>query len=73
MNPLKFDVFGRTVLVERGADGWQAFYPGVEGKRRHATDIVIPPQIEAHDIERYLADLCHEWATSRHQTVRRLS
>ena len=70
---MKFDVFGRVVLVERDARGWHAFYPGVDGKRRHAPDIVIPPDIDVQDIERYLGDLCHEGATARHRTVRRLS
>ena len=68
----KFDVFGRLVLVSRDAGRWTAFYAGSEGKRRPATDIVIPADTAEQDLPRYLADLCHEWATSRHPEVRKL-
>jgi hypothetical protein len=68
----RFDVFGRLVLVSKNDGRWTAWYAGDEGKRRLASDIVIPSDIEEGDLERYLADLCHEWATSRHQSVRRL-
>jgi hypothetical protein len=42
MKSLKFNVFGRRVLVVSSEDGWQAFYLGTEGKRRPAIDIVVP-------------------------------
>lgn len=72
METLKFDVFGRHVLVMRVDGGWKAFYPGAEGKRRLATDIVIPSDVADEDLGRYLADLCHESATSLHPDVRQL-
>jgi hypothetical protein len=71
MKSLKFNVFGRRVLVVSSEDGWQAFYLG-EGKRRPATDIVVPSDLEADGIEQYLDDLCHEWATEHHPKVERL-
>lgn len=71
MTSLKFNVFGRRVLVVSSEDGWQAFYLG-EGKRRPAIDIVVPSDLEADDIEQYLDDLCHEWATEHHPNVERL-
>lgn len=70
---LEFDVFGQRVLIERTALAWLAFYPGPEGKRRPAFDIVIPPDLPEDELESYLADLCHEWATPEDPEVRRLS
>ncbi len=72
MKPLRFDVFGRQVLVAESENGWAAFYLGAEGKKRPATDIVVPAGISESDIEQYLGDLCHEWATDDHPDVKRL-
>ena len=69
---LRLDLFGRPVLVERRGGGWQAYYLGVEGKRRPAHDMVIPDELSEAQIPEYLADLCHEWASERHPTVRRI-
>jgi len=69
---IRFDVFGRQVQVVRAAGRWRAYYPGQEGKRRPADDIVIPADTAESALERYLADLCHEWASARHPDVRRL-
>ena len=72
MKTLKFDVFGKRVLIIEINGAWAVFYVGVDGKRRPAIDIVIPPDIPETDIEQYLGDLCHEWATIRHPIVKRL-
>lgn len=72
MKSLRFEVFGREVLVVESEKGWVTFYPGTEGKRRPATDIVLPPDMAESDIEQYLDDLCHEWATQRYPSVKRL-
>ena len=72
MKTLKFDVFGREIWVVAAGGGWQAFHAGSEGKRRPATDIVLPRDLEESELARYLADLCHEWATDRSPDVRRL-
>ena len=69
---MRFDVFGRQLVVERLGDRWVAFYQGPEGKRRPADGIVIPPDLLESEIGQYLDDLCHEWATRKHPTVRRL-
>jgi hypothetical protein len=69
---MKLDVFGRRLLVEESEDGWSVFYLGPEGKRRPAHDIVVPSFLAETEIEGYLADLCHEWATERHPDVKRL-
>jgi hypothetical protein len=72
MMPLKFDVFGRDILVAKVDQGWKAYYCGSEGKRRPAADIVIPNGVAETELGQYLADLCHEWATSRHPEVKKL-
>jgi len=72
MKTLKFDVYGRFVLIEETAGGWRAFYLGSEGKRRPARDIIVPPNIQESEIAQYLDDLCHEWATDRNNSVNRV-
>ena len=72
MKSIRFDVFGRRVLVVGSEAGWSVFYLGSEGKRRPAHDILVPPYVSESELERYLADLCHEWATERHPDVRQL-
>ncbi len=72
MKSLKFNIFGKLVLVAEQKAGWAAYYLGEEGKRRPAMDIVIPPDIQESEIEQYLNDLCHEWATESHPVVKRL-
>ena len=72
MKSLKFDVFGRDVLIIGSSSGWKAFYVGTEGKRRPATDIVIPSGIKEAKLTEYLDDLCHEWANDRNNSVNRV-
>jgi hypothetical protein len=72
MKALTFDVFGRDVLIVETEGGWEAFYLGSEGKRRPARDIIVPPNIEEPKIHQYLDDLCHEWATDRNSSVKRV-
>ena len=66
---LRFDVFGRRIDVERTAEGWAAFVPGTDGKRRPA-QIAIPSDLKADEIGQYLGDLFHESATPKHPAVR---
>ena len=72
MSRLEFGVFGRRILVERTGSGWIAMYAGSEGKHRVAHDIVIPTDTPEAGLERYLADLCHEWASPERSAVRRV-
>ena len=73
MSPIKFDVYGRHVLISRTKDGWNIDLVSGEGKKRPAADIFIPDFIYESEIEQYLADLCHEWATDEHPLVRRIN
>lgn len=72
LKKLRFDVFGRQLLVSRTALGWTCWYLGPEGKKRPAPDLVIPANITDMEMILYLGDLCHEWATERHPDVKRL-
>ena len=72
MKSLKFDVFGRDVLILERDGGWEVFYLGSEGKRRPAKDITVPSNISESKMTQYLDDLCHEWATGRNNSVRRV-
>jgi hypothetical protein len=72
MNPIKFDVFGTRVLIQRTNTAWDIRYVNDQGKMRPATDIFIPEFITETELEQYLADLRHEWATEEHPTVLRI-
>ena len=72
MTALRFEVFGRQVLVTKAGGRWSVDYLGAEGKRRPATDIVVPADITPSELQQYLADLCHEWSSERYPNVRRL-
>jgi hypothetical protein len=72
MRQIKFDVFGRLVLAMQTKVGWKMYYVGKEGKRRPASDIVVPGDITESNLDKYLADLRHEWSTERNPVVKRL-
>ena len=72
MNSIKFDVYGKQVLILRTDRGWAVEYVSGEGKKRPADDIVIPDFVSEAEIEQYLADLCHEWASERYPNVHRI-
>jgi hypothetical protein len=73
MRGVKLDVFGRLMLAERTAAGWQLFDLGFDGKRTQAKDVVIPDFISDTELEQYLADIFHESATGKHPGIRRLA
>ena len=61
--PLRFDVYGRYVLVvERHGDGWRALQEGDDGKRGLRSDLVIPGDLSPDDIAPHLDALLHESA-----------
>jgi hypothetical protein len=70
MEAHRFNVFGTLIVVARSGGGWQAFYPGTDGKHR-AADFIVPADIAAHELAGYLADLFHENATPRNGCVER--
>jgi len=72
MKTLKFDGFGKDVLIIEKDRCRKAFYLGNEGKRRVAKDITVPSHISESGMVQYLDDLCLEWATDRNSSVRRV-
>ena len=66
---ITFDVFGRRIVVQATDRGWQAYYPGPDGKRRPA-EFTIPAHLDADGIARYLDDVFHEHATGAYPRVR---
>lgn len=67
-----FNVFGRNIEIIRSNNGWRVFYPGTEGKKRLAEDVVIPATVEESELIRYLEDVFHEWATASNNSVSRI-
>lgn len=71
MDPLRFSIFGRIVLIQREQGLWQAYAVGADGKRVPA-GFVVPDFIEEGEMAQFLFDLFHENATSANGDVRRI-
>ncbi|AVR96595.1 DUF7661 family protein [Pseudoduganella armeniaca] len=69
--PIRFNVFGTRIDIERRGNAWLAWHPGSDGKRRPA-DLVVPPDLDEEELGRYLGDLLHEDARPGHDEVVRL-
>jgi hypothetical protein len=68
---MKFDVYGRfQVEVLRENDGW-VLRRVEQGRRLVLEDWIIPPDVPADQISRWLEDLLHEFA-SPDRMIRRL-
>lgn len=72
MDALRFNIFGRIVLIHREGDLWQAYAVGADGKRSPA-GFVVPAFVEEAELEQFLYDLFHESATPGSGEVRKLS
>ena len=64
------NAYGRYLEVLREGETWVIFDVGNEGRKRPAGDIRIPPSVGPGQVETYLGDLLHEYATARHPAVR---
>ncbi|MBV8667490.1 MAG: hypothetical protein JO269_13500 [Burkholderiaceae bacterium] len=69
--PIRFNVFGMFVIVERHGNDWRVYYGSDNGVKRPA-DFVIPNDIEENQLGLYLADLFHEHARPNNSEVMRL-
>lgn len=70
---MKFDILGRIVLgIVRSHDQWLAFYSGNDGLKHKTDDIRIPASLSESELDAYIADVFHEWATPERNEVRRL-
>ena len=70
MKNFKIDVFGKKIQAIFSDNWWIIYYLSSDCKRRLANDIIVPSFIKESEIENYLADLCHEWATDKYPEVR---
>lgn len=70
--PIRFNVFGTQVLIEKQAGQWRPYHLGNDGKKRPA-DFVIPSDIGEDELEQYLGDLFHEDARPNNAEVIRLA
>ncbi|MBV1775667.1 hypothetical protein KSF73_08040 [Burkholderiaceae bacterium DAT-1] len=71
MQTIKYNVYGRILVITATEAGWQVAFEGADGTRRPA-DIIIPDFIEADELGQYLEDLYHEHATPRNGDVVRI-
>ena len=69
---MKIDLFGREIEVRRLCDEWRVYYPGNDGVKRPASDVVIPSGVAEEALLEYLADIYHEYASAKHPDVRRM-
>ena len=69
---LRFNVFGKKMLVLKGESGWQLFHDPDTGIRSRVYDVVIPSELNEHEIEIYLDDIYHEFSSDTHPKVVRL-
>jgi hypothetical protein len=68
---LKFDVFGRALVVERAGQNW-VVYSSAEGRRSLEPEVVIPQAVSESELAQYLTDLFHVLATPDRPCVRRI-
>ena len=69
--PVKLDVFGRQMLVERHEGGWRTWLVGSDGKRS-PVNIPVPDSISEAELVQYFDDIYHEAATPQRPAVVRL-
>ena len=70
---LKFDVFGKPMSVIRTNDEWLLFRESQTGMRVRVYDVVIPAQLAAHELGRYLDDIYHEHSSATHSRVKQIN
>ncbi|MGH7616766.1 MAG: DUF7661 family protein [Gemmatimonadaceae bacterium] len=69
MTTRELEIYGRRLIVEKTADGWQTYVPGSDGKR--SPPALLPAFIRTEEeLIQYLADLWHESARPDRATIR---
>ena len=58
----RFQVFARTMAVERVDGAWRCWLVGADGKRS-AAELAIRADVAADELAQYLYDIYHEEAT----------
>lgn len=59
---MKFNVYGRFQVEVRRENGAWIAYRFDAGKRTLLHDVIVPADLEAHEIATYLDDVFHEFA-----------
>lgn len=70
---LKFDVFGKSMSVNRQNGEWLLFIDSNTGLRTRVYDVVIPSELLESELARYLGDIFHESARDDKTDVTRLN
>ena len=70
-SPIKLDVFGKRMFVERHEGHWRTYLVGSDGKRS-LVHIAIPDSLLEADLVQYFDDIYHEVATPERPAVVRL-
>ncbi len=70
---IKFNVFGKQMSVIKKESEWQLFNESYTGIRSRVFDVMIPSEMEESELEKYLDDIYHEFASEKHPRVRRLN
>jgi hypothetical protein len=68
----KFNVFGKIMLVERKNQQWLLFNDAVIGIPTRIYDVVIPDDINANELAKYLDDIYHEYSSEKYSNVFKL-
>ncbi|SDU95309.1 hypothetical protein SAMN05216202_2162 [Pseudomonas mucidolens] len=68
-----FDVFGKTLGIQKTQSEWYVFYLDQStGKRSRAVEVVIPDFIHEDEIAGWLDDIYHESASATRPCVVRI-
>lgn len=61
---MKLNAYGRQISIVSANGRWEVFDLGNEGKRRRASDIVIPASVAESELVGYVSDLVHEYCNA---------
>ncbi len=70
---IKFNVFGKAMLVVKHGQEWQLFIESETGIRARVYDVVIPHELTENELAGYLDDIYHEYSTEQYPKVEMLS
>ncbi len=60
---MKYNVYKRKLEIIKNNGTWTVFILGSDGKKRVSHDIFIPSSVSQENMETFLEDLLHEWAS----------
>lgn len=69
---IKFNVFGKRMSVVKKEQEWQLFNDPEVGIRSRVYDVIIPADIKESELEKYLDDIYHEYASEKYPRVTKL-